>query len=355
MAPKREASQTKDTLPAKRMQSATSNQPTAMSVTTKQHKAIPEHQPCGSDVGTSSTPLTNTLPSSHASVPVRDSLPDPGPPLQMPPHDILPKDALPSSQQTSPSGSNHPNPTSARTTVTAVVPAPVLCLIDPECTSTCPEPLVRRLQMLSTYSNVDANTFALGHLLPNATWGTTTAFDDRSKLLCNPKTNEPINIWILGHISSTWFLKNGDPDNQCSVTVLLLSSNLGQYANQLVSEFSTPMLPINEFDSGLIRAVRWQSPKGGGAPILFNSIYDAWKILKSKSSMQKLDISCLEKRALILVETHLQRYRQKDEKGRWTIARAQFELQAIYLLQDPWVPEAQTSSDTGVEIAGLEI
>ncbi|KAI6154727.1 hypothetical protein BKA82DRAFT_4010505 [Pisolithus tinctorius] len=202
----------------------------------------------------------------------------------------------------------------------------------------------RHLQTLSTYSNVDANTFALRHLLANASWGMTTAFDDHSKLLCNPKTNEPINIWILGHISSTWFIKNGEPDNQCSVTILPLSSDLGQYANQLISALSTPALPVNVFDTGLIRTIRWQSPKSGGAVIL-----------RSKSLMQKLDISYLEKWALILVETHLQQYRQKDDNGCWTISRAQFKLQAIYLLQESCVPEAQKSNKTGVEIAGLEI
>ncbi|KIO10712.1 hypothetical protein M404DRAFT_20964 [Pisolithus tinctorius Marx 270] len=105
----------------------------------------------------------------------------------------------------------------------------------------------------------------------------------------------------------------------------------------------------------LIRAVRWQSPRSGGNPVLFNSIYDAREILKSKSTMKKLDISYLEKRALVLLETHFTRYRQKDVNSRWTISKAQFELQAIYLLQDPCLPNPEQEKESGVEIAGLAI
>lgn len=126
----------------------------------------------------------------------------------------------------------------------------------------------------------------------------------------------------------------------------------------MLSEFSNPTLPstaLNEYDRGLIRAVRWQRPKGGGVSTLFNSIFDARQILKSKSSMTKLDISHLEKRALVLLETHFNRYRQKDENGQWTISKTQFELQAVYLLQEPCLPEAEPNADSGVEIAGLAI
>ncbi|KIN94055.1 hypothetical protein M404DRAFT_35428 [Pisolithus tinctorius Marx 270] len=352
MAPKREASQTKDASPAKRMQSATSNQHATASVSTNQPEVVSEHQPCHSDLAPSSTPLTDTLPSTHSSVTARASSPNLELGLQSPPRDVQPINEAAPTQQASSSSSYHPNLTTAATTVSTVVPTPASCVIDPESMSNCPEPLMRCLQTLSTYSNVDTNTFALRHLLANASWGMTTAFDDHSKLLCNPKTNEPINIWILGHISSTWFIKNDEPDNQCSMTILPLSSDLGQYANQLILALSTPALhmsyicsfSVNVFDTGLIHT-----------PILFNSIYDARVILRSKSSMQKLDISYLEKRALILVETHLEWYHQKDDNGCWTISRAQFELQAIYLLQEPCVPEAQKSNKTSIEITGLEI
>ncbi|KIO07246.1 hypothetical protein M404DRAFT_23696 [Pisolithus tinctorius Marx 270] len=88
---------------------------------------------------------------------------------------------------------------------------------------------------------------------------------------------------------------------------------------------------------------------------LLNSIYDAQDVLKSKSAMEKLDISHLEKRSLVLLETHFNHYRQKDENGRWTITRAQFKLQAIYLLQNPCLPDPEQNIDSRVEITDLTI
>ncbi|KIN96425.1 hypothetical protein M404DRAFT_33314 [Pisolithus tinctorius Marx 270] len=327
MPPKQDAPQSKEVSPSKRVRTAASPQRTSSSTGNEQpvqEQASSTSTPSGSDHAPTSTPSTDTLPSTDTSVSTN----------------------IPSLHPTA----NKQSDTSiAPASMGSAIPTTVSSELDPQHTSTCPERLMKRIRMLSTYSNIEANTFALGHLLPTATWGTTDMFKDRSKIVCNPETNEPINIWILGHITNTWFIKNGTPDNQCSITILPLSSTLGQYASRLLSELSTPTLSINEYDPGLIRAVRWQSPHSGGTPTLFNSIFDVREILKSKSTMPKLDILHLEKCALVLIETHLQRYRQKDEKGHWTISKAQFELQAIYLLQEPSIP------DPSAQILGGEL
>lgn len=309
-----------------------------------------EPQPTSGEHDDSSTPSTDTLPSTSTSCTTDQSTA----------HQTV-RSGLQKSAGSPPE--THSNdiplpPPATPGTVGAVGPPPDSGVLDPERVATCPEPLLRRIEILSTYSNSEANTFALGRIPPSATWGITDPYDDRSKILCNPNTNEPVNIWILGHITNTWFMKDGSPNSQCSITILPLSTKIGQYANVLLSEFSNPTLPstaLNEYDRGLIRAVRWQRPKGGGVSTLFNSIFDARQILKSKSSMTKLDISHLEKRALVLLETHFNRYRQKDENGQWTISKTQFELQAVYLLQEPCLPEAEPNADSGVEIAGLAI
>ncbi|KIN94081.1 hypothetical protein M404DRAFT_35383 [Pisolithus tinctorius Marx 270] len=176
-------------------------------------------QPSFSKPDSSSTPSTDTLPSLRASVP-----------------------AASASSQTTPSSNTQLPSTMIQGTIGAVRPILDSRLFDPDCISTCPESLLKRIKLLSTYSNQDANTFVLGQILPSATWGTTDPYEDRSKILCNPSTNEPVNIWILGHITSTWFMKSGAPDNQCAVTILTLSSNLGQYANLLLSKFSESSL-----------------------------------------------------------------------------------------------------------------
>ncbi|KAI6143265.1 hypothetical protein BKA82DRAFT_35599 [Pisolithus tinctorius] len=338
MAPKREASQSKDASPPKRMRSNAA-QPVATMASTRHAEIVPEPQPNSSNLLPSSSPSTGTLPSTPVSVPADAPVPYQEPTPQMAISEVQREQTPTPPHHPISSSSSQPIPATVATTIATVGPTPVSRVLDPKRTATCPEPLLKHIQTLSAYSNPEANTFALGHILPSATWGAADTFEDRSKILCNPKTNEPINIWILGHITNTWFMKNGAPDNQCSVTILPLSLTLAN----------------NEYDRGLVHAVRWQSPHGGGILSLFNSIYDAREVLKSKSVMQKLDISYLEKRALVLIETHLQQYRQKDENGRWTISKAQFELQAVYLLQEPCIADMNQSTDSGVEIAGLEI
>ncbi|KIO09080.1 hypothetical protein M404DRAFT_22289 [Pisolithus tinctorius Marx 270] len=336
MAPKRDAPQPKEALSVPETASPARDTP----------PTTPRDHPACDDPDYSSTLSTDTLPSTCP--PIAGDVP-------------APKETIPSHLEESPNPppkpttSNNPYPSSVIPgTIATVGPPPDSRLFDPEHISTCPEPLLKRIEVLSSYSNGDANTFALGHILPCATWGIADLYEDCSKILCNPKTNEPVNIWILGHITNTWFMKDGAPDSQCSVTVLPLSTRIGQYANTLLSKFSNLTLPPNEYDHGLIHTVHWQSPRSGGST-LFNSIYDAREVLKTKSSMKKLDISYLEKCALVLLETHFNRYRQKDENGQWTISRTQFELQAIYLLQDPCLPDSDHNTDSGVEIAGLTI
>jgi len=99
----------------------------------------------------------------------------------------------------------------------------------------------RRVNALSTYVNAATKTYPLGLLPSNATWGRYDPYDNQSKDLCIPSTNERIHIWVLGHITSLWFMKNGTPDNQCSVTVLPLSNSLGIQANCLISGLSHPV------------------------------------------------------------------------------------------------------------------
>jgi len=142
-------------------------------------------------------------------------------------------------------------------TVGTVIPRPTKCLLDPDRVSMCSDELLRQvvpclsnrlshetrhIDALSNYVNVSAKTYALGHIPLNATWGKYDPYDDRSKELCIPTTNDRIHIWIVGRITTVWFMKNGTPDNQCSVTIMPLSNSLGLQANQLIAGLSSPPL-----------------------------------------------------------------------------------------------------------------
>ncbi|KAI6006130.1 hypothetical protein EDD15DRAFT_2135216, partial [Pisolithus albus] len=65
---------------------------------------------------------------------------------------------------------------------------------------------------------------------------------------------------------------------------------------------------------------------------LFSSVYDAREVFCSKSEMLAYPATHLKKKDLVLLEARLIRYFLKDDKGRYSHFRAQFELHAISLL-----------------------
>ncbi|KAI5981378.1 hypothetical protein EDD15DRAFT_2129031, partial [Pisolithus albus] len=178
---------------------------------------------------------------------------------------------------------------------------------------------------LSTYENPTADVYSLVHIPLSACWGKNDPYTNRSKILCNPATDEPILIWLLGCISSMWFMRNSEPDRQCSVTIVSLSRDLSCYANRLICGFSSP--PIHMLP--LISILTFPFIL---APTLFSSAYDAREVFCAKSDMMPYPAMELKRKDLVLVEMRLCRYFTKDDSNRYSQYRAQFELNAVSLL-----------------------
>lgn len=238
-------------------------------------------------------------------------------------------------------------------TVKSIMPSPATDVIDEDQVKSYSETLRHRLNAISSFQNLQANIFSLPHLLPTACWGKNDPYTDRGKLLCNLTTNEPVMIWIVGHISSTWFMKNNEPDRQCSVTIVPLSKAITRHATQLLSGFSEPKLPSVDDMLMVIRATHWQSSKQGEAPTLFTSVYDARDVLRAKTEMSPYPPMLLKKKDLVLLEVRLSRYFVKGDGARYSQHRAQFELHAISLLHSYDEDDEEQSSDQ--DIADLHI
>ena len=78
-------------------------------------------------------------------------------------------------------------------------------------------------------------------------------------------------------------------------------------------------------------------------------------VLLAKNAMAKYSALDLKKKDLVLLETRSTRYQQKDENGRWTIHRAQFELQAVLILANAPEIETTVNEDSDVDIEDLRI
>ncbi|KAG1721598.1 hypothetical protein EDB19DRAFT_1917205 [Suillus lakei] len=164
--------------------------------------------------------------------------------------------------------------TQATLAVKTVIPHPTNQLMDDIEVKDYNKALKFRLQKLSEYCNAKANIYALGKLLPSATWGPYKPINDRSKVLCDPATGEPLTIWVVGHIAKMWFAKRGKPENQAAMTILPLSQELAKQSGTLLAKFSSPMLSLNQQTTDIIRAIKWQNTKDDNEAILFDAVYD---------------------------------------------------------------------------------
>ncbi|KAF8120866.1 hypothetical protein EV363DRAFT_1302647 [Boletus edulis] len=201
------------------------------------------------------------------------------------------------------------------------------------------EELKRRIDVISHFANDNANVYALGKIPLISTWGTYSPMNDHTNEICNPNTNEPIIVWIVGHLTSVWFIRQGEPDRQASITVMPLSDALADQGTRMISAMSDGT--VKPF-----RVTRWQSSAADEIPQLFDAVYDAREVLRPKLQMETYPTSDLKKHDLVVVEVIISKYRTKDGTGKdgnmkWSGHRAQYELQAIYLLNS-----ADTESST---------
>ena len=71
--------------------------------------------------------------------------------------------------------------------------------------------------------------------------------------------------------------------------------------------------------------------------------------------MQKYDTLDLKKKVLVLLETRITCYWQKDDNGKWSIHHAQFELVAVSILQTAPDEFAATDENSDIDIEDLQI
>lgn len=230
----------------------------------------------------------------------------------------------------------------ATITVKTIIPHPTNFLIDPVEVEDYADELKIRIQKLSEYCNANANIYALGKLLPTATWGPYRPVNDRSKILCDPATGEPLTIWVVGHIAKMWFAKFGKPESQASLTVMPLSQTLAKQSGVLLAKFSSPMLSLNPQTTHMIRAIKWQNTRDSDKRMLFDAVYDARKegSLKTYNERPIWKLTDLKPGDLILLEMKMSRYSRKGDDNKWH-SRAQYEMIAISLLCMGEMPEEE--------------
>ncbi|KIJ58987.1 hypothetical protein HYDPIDRAFT_33645 [Hydnomerulius pinastri MD-312] len=163
-----------------------------------------------------------------------------------------------------------PMHTTQTVTVQSINPQPSREFVDPQNLDVYGESLQRRMLTVASYVNTKANVYSIGRLLPSATWGRYDPFADHSLELCNPVTGAPLTVWVPGHIVATWFVCDGEPDKQASVTVAPLAHAVTIQTSHLIAKLSTPASSTINNDMHNVRAVKWQSGRGQDSPCIQN-------------------------------------------------------------------------------------
>ncbi|KAG1877463.1 hypothetical protein F4604DRAFT_1680128 [Suillus subluteus] len=210
--------------------------------------------------------------------------------------------------------------------IRSVLPNPTKCLIDKTEVEGLEETLIVRIQKLSEYTNARANIYALGKLLPMATWGQYKPINDHSTILCNPTT--------VSWIARMWFTKSGVPENQASLTIMPLSKSLSQQSATLLAKMSNPILINNPHKSSAQLNGKMANKVTGR-----QSEWPLWNLMDLKTG------------DLILLEMKMTRYSKKLE-DRWHSC-TQYEMIAISLLDISEIIEEETQGIS--QIDGLAI
>ncbi|KAI6145137.1 hypothetical protein BKA82DRAFT_4424707 [Pisolithus tinctorius] len=84
-------------------------------------------------------------------------------------------------------------------TVKSVIRGPPSAIIDDHEILGYPTTLKSHIEKLISFENPRSNIYSLAALLPTASWGRNDPYTDRSKMLCDPVSNEPLLIWMVGH------------------------------------------------------------------------------------------------------------------------------------------------------------
>ncbi|KAF8439782.1 hypothetical protein L210DRAFT_867482 [Boletus edulis BED1] len=245
--------------------------------------------------------------------------------------------------------------TSDRTiAVHTLIPRPSQTLVDDHQVAHYDAKLIKRVTTLSSFINKEAHIYALGKILSSATWGRYQPMKDHRSQLCNPVTNEPIQIWTVGHVASSWFQRNGEPERYASLTVIPLSESVGRQTMRLLNGLATPPIEVIDDSAYSVRAIKWQSLKGSDEPVLFNAAYDARELLLAKKKMESYPITEIKKDDLVLLETKMTRYPVKNSDNKWGDYRTQMELLAVSLLHSANHIKP-VKNETTHDIVGLRI
>ena len=99
------------------------------------------------------------------------------------------------------------------------------------------------MRAFANYVNPDRHIFSFDLLPASAAWGHKIPFDDKSGVLCDPDTNEPYVLWLIGRASNLWFFNsNMEAQNRVNISIVPLTVGTSYHARRLLTQLSNPSI-----------------------------------------------------------------------------------------------------------------
>lgn len=72
--------------------------------------------------------------------------------------------------------------------------------------------------LTAAYSN--KRLFSISMLPSDARWGRRTDFENKERVLCDPASNKPYLVWLVGRVSFAWFVERGEYAEKPNITII---------------------------------------------------------------------------------------------------------------------------------------
>lgn len=71
-----------------------------------------------------------------------------------------------------------------------------------------------------TAAYLNKRLFSISMLPSVARWGRRTDFQNTERVLCDPDSNKPYLIWLVGRVSFAWFVERGEYAEKPNITII---------------------------------------------------------------------------------------------------------------------------------------
>ncbi|KAJ7273855.1 hypothetical protein C8J57DRAFT_1505976 [Mycena rebaudengoi] len=202
---------------------------------------------------------------------------------------------------------------------------------------------MKRVYALLTRCDKAKHIYSVNKLPADATYGPKAVFGNKSNIVCAKGSAEPVRVWVVGEwVTGWWLLENGALARRLSVNICPLSTSHLHAAKAVLKAFSIPQnscTVIDGFGPEQIKVNKWMTCNQHTPPVEFTDIYDARLTFQSKNMLDRLSISALKERDVVLVELEIHKYQEKLESstakkpvyGDWL---STYNLLTIYVLKD---------------------